>query len=136
MYTAIFSAALAGLVLSAYIWRKHSTGQKLVCVIGQDCNAVIGSQYNKLIFGISNEVLGMAYYAVVAVAIIALWLGVTSIASISLMLLLVIAGGIGALFSVFLTGVQLIALQEWCEYCLTSAGLSILIFILELIIIL
>ena len=123
--------ALLGLVVSWYIYHKRVKNEKLVCIIGDDCDKVIKSKYGKTL-GISNEITGMLYYSSVAIAVVLLYLGFEHIGIISIPLLLLIGGGFAAFFSTVLIFIQARIIKEWCEYCLVSSGVSIIIFILHL----
>jgi len=128
--TAVTICALLGFSLSAYIFRKHQTNEKFVCIIGSDCNIVINSRYNRLL-GVDNECLGMLYYAsVVIVAGVLMTAGVTAL-GIPIGWFLLGAATVSAIFGVVLSGIQFFILNEFCEYCLTSAALSILIFLIQ-----
>ena len=118
----------AGLILSIYINQKKNKKQKLVCVIGQDCDKVIRSKYGKT-FGIENTLLGILYFLFILAAALLNWA-----ASIILPLYITFTASAGsAAFSAYLTGVQLFVLKEWCEYCLAASGISIAIFLLVLL---
>jgi uncharacterized membrane protein len=101
-------------------------------VIGDDCDKVVHSKYSSIFFGVPNEIGGMLYYLTVVVGVVALLFGVTVIGTISLSLLLVIIGAFSAIFSMILIYIQAAVIKEWCEWCLASVGMSILIFVLEM----
>lgn len=124
--------ALAGLAVSGYIFYKKRKHEQLICFIGEDCNKVINSKFNTIL-GIPNEVLGLLYYGAVAVATLMVIMGVTTLLSISLPLVLTLTGGLAAAFAIILIFIQGAVIKEWCEYCLLSAGLSTAIFIIELL---
>lgn len=119
-----------GFCLSYYIYHKKERNEKLVCVIGDDCDKVVRSKYSALL-GVDNEGLGMFYYGLVAVTAVAL-LAVPG-STVTLLPLLATAGGLAALLSVILIFIQAFVIKEWCEYCIVSAGLSLFIFIIELV---
>jgi uncharacterized membrane protein len=125
---AIILAALIGFSISFYIHRKRKRQEPLVCFVGANCNAVIYSRYAAT-FGIPNQLAGMFYYGIVALAAGA----VTDFPSLQTPALAVsfkvLTAG-AALFSCYLVFVQLYFLKEWCEWCFTSAALSIIIFLL------
>ena len=98
----------------------------MVCPLKSDCNAVIYSEYSKFL-GIPLEMLGMAYYG-----LIALGYGVftflphlhTPSSAFAIFSLTVVA----LLFSIYLTFIQAVNIKQWCVWCLTSAGLCLMIF--------
>lgn len=119
--------SFSGLINAGYLAYKHYFEKKpLVCPIGHDCNAVVESRWGN-IFGVRNEILGVLYYAsVLAAGIINV---VTPMFFPQLTLLLLVATGVGFVFSIFLTLVQKYAIKDYCFYCLISAGLSALLFL-------
>jgi len=123
-----------GFFISLYIIISKKRKGPMVCVIGegQTCNDVVNSKYNKL-FGFPNEILGLLYYTLVAVLVIMLSSGIPSIANISVLAILIVIAIPAVIFSFYLTYVQWKILKQWCEYCVTSAIATILIFVLEII---
>lgn len=127
-YLLIISAALAGTALAAYIYRKKRTHKVLVCPLKADCESVVHSEYATF-FGIPVELLGMAYYSLIAVsyAVIA---AAPAVAASPLVFGLLAITSAAFLFSLYLTFIQAFAIKQWCSWCLLSAGLCTLIFIL------
>jgi|SRR3989344_9470378 len=110
--------AIAGFALALYIHFHKRTARPLVCPIGHHCDPVIHSDYSK-IFGFPVEMLGMLYYALIAVGY---WLAPAHMA-------LQIISGAAFGFSLYLIGIQLFVLRMWCTWCLISAALCTGIFI-------
>ena len=119
MHLIISLIATAGLGLSAYIHFHKRTAKPLVCPIGYHCDAVIHSDYSRFL-GCPVEVLGILYYALVAVSF---W-------APSAYPILQILSGAAFGFSLYLVGVQMFVLRQWCTWCLISAALCTGIFIL------
>ncbi len=117
----------SGFSLAFYIRHKKSGREKMVCYVGKDCDTVIHSEYSEF-FGLPVEVLGMLYYAAIAIAY-----GVFSFypefASIQATFWVLALTTIAFLFSLYLTFIQGFVLKEWCEWCLTSAGICTAIFL-------
>ena len=130
LYTLIFG--IIGIFLASYIWRKKSRKEKLVCIIGKDCNKVIESKYGKTL-GIENTLLGILYYIfVMALSLIfILFPAFFYINMLSTGFLIISASA--ALFSFYLTLIQLFVIKELCEYCLANAMITITIFIIFLV---
>ena len=122
-YPAVFILAVVGFAISWQINRKKSSKEKLVCVIGKDCDKVVHSRYASTI-GIDNQILGMAYYAFVAIFAAALIGGLVWPDTILLLFKLASAGA--AIFSLYLVFIQAFILKEWCEWCLASALINFL----------
>ncbi|MBI4276672.1 vitamin K epoxide reductase family protein [Candidatus Uhrbacteria bacterium] len=116
----------AGFLLSFYIWHKKQAHEKMACPLHSNCDTVIHSAFARF-FGIPVELLGMGYYGAIAVAYGAV-LAAPSLAVPELRFLLMTLSTTAFLFSLYLTFIQLIPLRQWCTWCLTSAGLSTLIF--------
>lgn len=123
----ILIAAISGFLLSAYIQRKRSRQERLLCVIGEDCNKVVYSRYAQT-FGIPNEILGMFYYGAVVIAYIA-FLIIPELQTSIIHLGFKAATFLAALFSWYLISIQLLVLKEWCVWCIASSVLSTFIFL-------
>lgn len=126
----VLPLAMLGLANAGYIWWKRSKGKKLECLIGGgDCDAVVNSKYNSM-FGVSNEVMGMVFYAGVTGAILFINLMTTSIQGISLVVVLTIIESAALLFSLILTFIQAFVLKQWCEYCIMAGIINAFIWAL------
>lgn len=118
------AAGLGGLGITLYITKKKHHKETLVCPIGSNCNAVVDSEFSKFL-GIPLELLGMAYYGLIVVSYIAMTL-MTNL-PLSPIIFPMTLGAF--LFSGYLTFIQAFTLRQWCTWCLSSAGLSTLIFL-------
>ena len=125
--TALIILSLFGLILSAYIHIKTTKKEKLVCAIGNDCNKVINSKYGKT-FILSNDVIGILYYLLILISTIIFLIFPEYLTGLIILVRLIIVGG-AALFSVYLTFVQIFILKELCEYCLGANFINVLLFI-------
>lgn len=125
-YIIVVFAAFGGLMLAAYIRHKKKRSEKMVCPIGTHCDNVIYSDYS-FFLGIPVEVLGLFYYAVIAIAygvFLALPAFATPLAVFGVLVLTTAA----LLFSLYLIFIQAFVLEEWCAWCLMSAGFCAMIF--------
>lgn len=122
----IILCALSGLWLTIYIRSKKGHHEKMVCPMHSDCDAVIYSEYSHF-FGIPVEVLGMLYYALIALTYLLLLL-IPSLSFMSLTFAVLVVSTTAFLFSLYLTFIQGFLLRQWCTWCLTSAGLCTIIF--------
>lgn len=127
-YVAIIVCGLAGFFVARHIQNTKRRAEKLTCPIGFECDAVVKSKYAKFL-GVPVENVGLLYYACIAVGY-ALFLVVPALAQLfPLFSLAALAASAAAfLFSLYLTGVQLFALRQWCSWCLVSATLCVVIF--------
>lgn len=120
--------AVVGLLDVGYIYYKKNFNQKLVCVIGKDCNAVLNSKYSHIL-GLPMEVWGAVYYFVVLTLALLILLGLIEAGGLNIELVLRIITSLAALGSVGLIFIQLVVIKEWCEYCLLSAAVNFLLVI-------
>ncbi len=116
--------------MALYIYYTKKHGKQLVCPVGSDCNVVITSRYSKFL-GVSLEYWGMFYYAVIIAAYVVLIFAPHLLSEFFLSGLIMLTAT-AFLFSLYLLFVQAFLLRQWCIWCLLSAMLSIMIFIISL----
>lgn len=129
-YAFIVFAAAGGLGVSLYIHHTKKHNKQLVCPLGSDCNVVVNSRYSKFL-GVPLEYWGMKYYAVIFAVYIVLIFAPHLLSGFFLTGLIVFTAA-AFLFSLYLLFVQAFLLREWCIWCILSAALSIVIFIVSL----
>jgi uncharacterized membrane protein len=119
--------AILGLGVASYLAYVEVTHVEAVCGPVGECNIVQSSSHAQL-FGVPIAVWGLLNYF----AIFALWAGqkflsgkIASWCSIGLVLLTVF----GTLFSIYLTLLELFAIEAICLWCLSSAVITTLIMI-------
>lgn len=120
--------ALGGFGIAFYIHRKKRTKSNLVCPMKGHCDSVVYSQFSSF-FGISVELLGMAYYAIVALGYLAV-LAAPGLMQSPLGYALILFTGGAFMFSLYLVFVQTFSIRQYCTWCLTSALLSTLIAVM------
>ncbi len=125
--TTFIVLSVAGIVNAGYLFVKHRGAKPMVCPLDHDCNVVLESRWSRIFFGIRNETLGLIFYC-------ALFLGVlgTFVFPLyaSLLFTLLFWGTLaGFLFSLFLVGLQIFVIKDYCFYCMISALLALLLFI-------
>lgn len=119
----IFTIAAVGIAETAYLIEKRKAREKPVCLLGDDCQKVLQSKYNK-IFGINNDILGLFFYVFISFVVAFLVIGVEPLWFWDLtMRLAVSAGGLMSLFLIYL---QWKVIKSWCFWCLMSAGTTFL----------
>lgn len=119
-----------GFLISSFLFLMKRKKKKIPCLAGDSCNLVLYSRYNK-IFGIANELIGSVYY---------LGIGITVFWSFlrpeydSRLYLLIWPASVALIFSLYLFFVQWRKLKAWCEWCIITAfiNLLLLIFILRM----
>jgi len=120
--------AIIGGAVSWYIHYTRRRQKKLVCFLGQDCNAVVYSKYNALL-GVPNELLGVFYYAVMVVLMLLVFIGVITFSG-WIAIMVYALSVVAAVFSSILLAIQLGILHKLCEYCLVSTIVNFVITVL------
>lgn len=124
----IILLGIIGFLLSSYMYGKIRRNERLVCMLGEDCNKVVYSRY-AITLGIPNTLIGMFYYSAIAVSY-GFIIIVPQFQMPFFLFALRLVMGLAAFFSIYLIFVQIIMLKEWCEWCLLSTLLSVVIFVL------
>ena len=125
---AIILLALGGFLIATYISNKKKSKKHMVCPMrGANCETVIHSNYSQVLF-VPVEILGMIYYAFIAMAygLLALSGSNDPIVTYGLFGISLLS----ALFSLYLVLIQALVIKHWCSWCLSSALISMLIFAL------
>jgi len=129
MYIILIILAIVGFFVSWHIHQTKKKGVKLVCFIGKGkhgCSEVVESEYAKTL-GIPNEILGMAYYVAVVVLAKILWF-LPDVSGGIFSTVAVIASGGALLMSLYLSAIQAFVLKKFCEWCLVTALVNVMIF--------
>ncbi len=120
--------ALLGAINSGHlVWNhyKHSK-EPLACPFNHQCTDVTESKWAS-IFYIRNDTIGFLFY--LAILVSAILMQFISALATTLPFYFVLATGGALLFSIFLIGVQVFAIKNYCFYCIVSALITLLIFI-------
>lgn len=117
--TWILLLSILGLLDAGYLAYKSYRREAPVCPLGHSCAFVLDSAYNRM-FGVKNEMLGLAFYAVTIVAVLGTMLGVVAIPP--WLWLLGFTGALAA--SLVLTVLQVFVLHAYCSWCLASAVIN------------
>jgi uncharacterized membrane protein len=123
--------ALAGLFVALYLtlYKLGYIGS-LVCAVGS-CEVVQTSRWATFL-GLPVAVWGVAYYvAVLAVSLIGLRDNLADDARVSQ--LLVLMTGIGVVFSLWLTYLELFVIDAICMWCVVSAVLATILFVVAVL---
>ena len=114
--------AAAGFANALFLYIKKKRNEKPACYLGSNCNRVIRSKYATTL-GIDNTVLGMVYYVFLVAAIV---LASPFMTPLPIMLLATkLMASIAALMSLYLLGIQVFVLREYCDYCLLAAVINL-----------
>lgn len=119
--------AIVGILDAGYLTLKHFTGGTLPCAVGGNCEYVTTSSFSTL-FGIPISLFGLLYYLTFAI-ISARFLDTKNNRNLLILSYLSFSGFV---VSLFLLGVQAFVLNAYCLYCLLSATLSTLLFVIGL----
>ncbi|HJN62983.1 MAG TPA: vitamin K epoxide reductase family protein [Candidatus Paceibacterota bacterium] len=129
----ILPFSLLGLAVSWFIYhKKNRKKEKMVCYIGTDCDKVIHSRYSSVL-GVPLEVLGVAYYLFLSLMVIATHLGSFTLFGFMIFDIVLIFSITAFVFSLYLTYIQGFVIRDWCEFCLISAFMSTIIFLIEVL---
>ena len=124
-------AGFIGFLLSGFIYYKKIRKHPIICPLRSNCHVVINSTY-ATVFGIPIEVLGMAYYAFIVISHLGLIIFPEIVDPFVIYFGIFISFG-AFCFSLYLIYVQALILKEWCVWCMISAFLSTLIFIITIL---
>ena len=129
----IFILGVSGFMVARHIFkRKDNTEKPLVCPLKFDCHAVVHSDYSRF-FGVPLETFGMIYYGLISVFYLFL-IFLPGTLPVILVNSLIVLSLIAFLFSIYLIFVQIFILKNGCFWCIISALISVLIFILTILI--
>ncbi len=125
IYLLDIAVATAGFILASYMYYKKRQQNHFTCPLKGKCHEVVQTSYSKL-FGFPIEVLGMIYYAFIALG----WTAVlfTSLPNALLENFLGLATTGAFLFSIYLTFVQVFILKKLCTWCIVSAIFCTILF--------
>ena len=117
----ILALAVMGMLVSGYLTYSAWQGQPVAgCTVGSACDVVLNSRWSRLL-GMPTSFWGFLTYALLA----AIAWNKTTPSQWKMAWTVTI---IGLFYSLYLTGVSLIALDSACPYCLTSLAIMTAIF--------
>jgi len=125
---AVALLSLIGLADSIYLTVQHITGETVRCTIVSGCSEVLSSPY-ATVGGVPLALLGaVAYFTVFSLATLAAfeYQFVTR--------LLAIVVGLMFLTTLWLLYLQAFVIGQFCQYCLLSAAITIIITLITLLI--
>jgi uncharacterized membrane protein len=116
----LFAVAIAGLLVSGYLFITYTSGGPITCGLGHGCDTVRASEYASF-FGVPTPVYGLVFYLLLAIGVIIRW---------QRGLLLLTTGGL--VVSAYLTYLEAFVVEAWCTWCVASAVITIAAFVLTL----
>ncbi|HIE24570.1 MAG TPA: vitamin K epoxide reductase family protein [Anaerolineales bacterium] len=124
-------AAIIGLLDAVYLtWIKLSHNETLCAPGLGDCFTVNTSRYSE-IFGIPIAILGMATYLAI-IGILFFEKRVDFLKENGLLALFGISL-VGVLYSIYLSYLEEFVLHAWCPYCILSAIVISIIFVISIV---
>ena len=120
----LFVLALIGIADTTYLTVNHINGTAVACSITKGCGSVLNSQYSK-IGGIPLFVYGLGYYGLMLILIVAY----VDSGKRGLVKAIAIIAGLATLAMGYFTYVQAFILHAFCQYCLLSALITVLLLI-------
>ncbi|WP_448564092.1 vitamin K epoxide reductase family protein [Trichothermofontia sp.] len=130
--------ALVGACGTAYLTLMKLVGDNAVCPT-EGCDLVLNSAY-ATVFGLPLALFGFLAYTTMAIAAVApLWLNADTQKNLRTQLetwtwlYLFVGGTAMTIFSAYLMYILFTQIQGTCIYCVTSAGLSLSLFVLSII---
>ena len=125
----LLALSVAGLGISSYLAYTHWADATIACGGVGNCNLVNNSRYAELA-GMPVALLGaLSYSAMIATAVVWLWLRPSGLAWPVMVLWGLSVGG--TLYSAYLTYVELFVLEAICIYCVASAGVMLASFLIS-----
>lgn len=122
--------AVLGIMDSTYLLIYKISKNNAMCLGSGDCSTVNASRYS-MIYGIPVSLLGiLAYLAILIILILEFR---TILSSENATYLVFGSSLVGVLFSVYLTYVEFFVIHAVCPFCIVSAIIITLIFIISTI---
>jgi len=118
VYLLLLILSIVGVVETIYLIRRRVSQKRPICIVGHECHKVLESKYNKTL-GIYNDVTGLVFYMMVALAIALLFVGIEPIIWWDRLARTLVAGGV--LISLYFIYIQWHVIKAWCFRCLMSA---------------
>ncbi|MSO22338.1 MAG: vitamin K epoxide reductase family protein [Acidobacteria bacterium] len=122
----IAGLAFVGMVDATFVALHSSRGFLLPCGLTGDCDQVLNSPY-AAVLGIPVAWFGLAFYVTTAGCALFALFGFEQALRLSFALVSLALG-----FTIYLFYLQAIVIRAFCDYCLLSAFLVTLIFVLHL----
>ncbi|HEX6047154.1 MAG TPA: vitamin K epoxide reductase family protein [Pyrinomonadaceae bacterium] len=123
LYVVIALLSLIGLADALYLTVEHVTGQTVRCTLVSGCSEVLSSSY-AVVAGIPLAAVGAAaYFTAFSLATLAIFgYGIAGklLTPLTTLMLLV---------SWWLIYLQAFVIHAFCQFCLLSAGITILLFV-------
>ena len=121
--------ALVGCADSVYLLIKHYAAAPVACGILAQCDSVLTSTYSEVL-GVPLAIAGEVFYGILIIFLVSMLIRQKQM--FARLYMAVVCSGI--IFSVHFVYLQIRVLHEICTYCMVSASISTLLFILGIFI--
>lgn len=115
--------AFIGLGVAAYLTYIHYSGSQILCIAGDPCKTVQTSVYSKLA-GVPVALIGLIGYVLIFASLLAPEREETRLATLCL-------AAVGFGFSAYLTGREVFSIHAICPWCVSSAIMMTVLFVLS-----
>ncbi len=126
MHKGFVTVAFLGLVVAGYLFITYTSPIPITCIAGEGCKTVQASHFSSF-FGIPTPAYGIIYYLALGI-FGALW---QKNSSKLFNLALTILTSSGLAISIFLSYLEAFVVHAWCSWCVTSAILTVVAFIIN-----
>src|SRR5258708_28470553 len=121
-----FFLSFLGFLDNTYLTIEHYKNAIPPCTIAHGCETVLTSRFST-ISGIPISILGILFY-LFSIGLVVLYLDTKRTLFLKFLLILT---SISLIVSLVLVGIQAFVLHAFCQYCLTSEGINIVLFVLS-----
>ncbi len=125
MHKGLVLISFLGLAVSGYLFIHYVSPEPIACISGEGCKTAQLSAYASFI-GVPTPAYGIVFYLLLGI-LGALWQETTKK---KLLPLLVVLTTSGLAVSIFLSGIEAFVLKAWCSWCVASALLTVVAFII------
>ena len=126
MHKGLVITAFLGLVVAGYLFITYTSPIPVTCIAGEGCKTVQASHFSSF-FGLPTPAYGIIYYLLLGI-FGALW---HKNASKLFNLGLITLTSSGLAVSIFLSYLEGFVIHAWCTWCVSSALLTIIAFIIS-----
>jgi len=125
--TVIALLSFIGMIDALYLSMKRNAGP-IPCHITHGCTDVLTSKYSAVL-GVPLSWFGLAFYLTIfSMAVLKIFDDETNPVEFPFKVVFYLSG-LGLIISAMLVGIQAFILKAFCEYCLLSASLVLIIFL-------
>lgn len=117
-----------GAINAGHLAWLHITEKPMVCPLDHDCSVVTKSRWSTML-GVRNEFWGTLFFVAEFIAALCLVLNPRESTTLGLTHWIFYATVGGFIYSLYLVGLQIFVIKDYCFYCMVSALITTLLFI-------